>query len=126
MATVASCPGCGLDLDRLERVEIGDLVITDDARTIHWKGTLVELTPPERLIVNALARSPNCAFSNTALANVTGYEGDDFQGIVSVWICRLRRIFKAIDPGFDRIVTARCRGYFWRADELRGEHHGHR
>lgn len=122
----AACPHCGYELDRIELVQVGDLTVADDARVIHWKGELLRLTIAESLIVSALARLPNHAFSGAALAGAAGYEGDNTGNMIAVWMHRIRQAFQAIDPGFDRIETARCRGYFWRTDELRGEHHGHR
>lgn len=108
--TCATCPHCGFDLERVERLTVGDLEIIGNAE-IRWKGQRVQLSLSRTLIVIALARAAGALLSASALAEAVGYEGDEASRLLDVHICHIRKAFKAIDPAFDRIERAQgCHG----------------
>lgn len=90
-------------------VQIGDLVIADDASKVSYDGTTVNLTETERRLLAQLARHPDRVVSKTQLlTSVWGYDGYD-DNIVEVHIFSLRRRLEAHGP---RVIhTVRGRGY---------------
>ena len=119
--TCTVCPNCGFDLERLARLQLGDLDIPSGRVEIRWKGKRVPLTVSERLIVAAIARADGLVVSHAALAEILGYEGDRIDSLAAVYIHRIRLAFRLIDPEFDRIDTGgkgrRLRGARWRMDD---------
>lgn len=108
-----TCPNCGLDLERLERLTIGDLDIIG-SYVILWKGVDVKLPAIERLLVCALARAGGAPISRATICDIIGYEGDAVDNNANVHVCRVRKTFCAIDPAFDSIETCFRAGFRWR------------
>jgi two-component system response regulator ChvI len=109
-----SCPHCGYDLVSLETFTVGDLSVIDAGNLIYWKNERVSLSPSERVIVTALARSAGRLIRRYVLADAVGYEGDDLN-IVAVFLTRIKRSFRNIDDGFNQIESVWGLGVRWRA-----------
>lgn len=103
-----TCPSCGYDLERVENFQLGSLSVIRGCE-IRWKGELLDLTMSERLIVIALAKADGAIIGSGALTEAVGYEGDQTSGILNVYICRIRKKFRAVDPGFNCVVRDRGR-----------------
>jgi DNA-binding response OmpR family regulator len=106
------CHGCGLAQHRVEpEAAVGDLTISLSGEC-WWRGRKVPLTATETMIVHALASDPGCFFRFEALANLTG--STENGGCVRTWVSKIRRLFRDVDPEFDRIETKHGFGYRWR------------
>lgn len=118
--TCATCPKCGFDLERVEQLTVGHLSLIANAGLVLWRGHRVDLNAGEALIVSALARAVGCSIQHGTLAEVMGYEGDQPSGIMRVYIHRIRRKFRNVDPAFDMIDCgsrgARGNGVRWRLE----------
>lgn len=90
-------------------VEIGDLVISDNASNVTYNGNQVKLTETERRLLAELAKFPGQVVSKTQLlTSVWGYGGYDVN-IVEVHIFSLRKSLEKYGP---RVIhTVRQRGY---------------
>lgn len=110
---LATCPTCGCDLEALRSYELGRLTIEDGVNVL-WNGQKVKLTPCERLIVLALSRAGGAVVKRAALAEAAGYEGEDPNGVIGVWLNRINKAFRNIDPDFAAIETVWRSGLRWR------------
>jgi two-component system response regulator ChvI len=111
--TCKTCPNCGFDLERVERLTIGELDIIG-SYVLLWKGAEVKLPAIERLLVCALARAGGAPISRATICDIIGYEGDDPGNNADVHVCRVRKAFRAVDPAFDGIETCFRAGFRWR------------
>lgn len=113
--TASVCPCCGYNLARLEDFTLGDLHVSGEFGAVSWKGKAPHLTATDRLIVLALAMGKGRYISRLGLIEAGGLEDvADPDGQLSVLICRVRRRFREIDPGFDEIETTRGLGFRWK------------
>ena len=85
----------------------------DPARhKVTWNGTVVTLTVTEFLILEALAQRPGVVKNRNQLLDVA-YQEDVYvdDRTIDSHIKRIRRKFRAVDPGFDSIETLYGVGY---------------
>lgn len=101
------CLQCGADLGCQEPLETGDLKF-DRYGDTTWKGEFVHLTTPERRIVFTLLQGEGQQVTTEALMNAIYGEDADLrnQQVVYVWVCRLRKKFRAVDPDFNHIKSS--------------------
>jgi two-component system, OmpR family, response regulator len=96
-------------------VEVGDLVIDEDAGVISRRGTVIELTATERRLLVYLAANRGRTLSKTQiLTQVWGYDDYD-PNLVEVHVSALRR--KTEQAGPRLIHTVRGLGYVLRPVE---------
>lgn len=112
----SACPNCGHDLCSLATFHVGDLSIIDGGVTMLWRGVKVRMTAAQRLLVKALASSAGHVMKNPALIEAVGSDSDNPINLVNVHACRIRALFRAIDPAFDRIETIWGVGLRWRVE----------
>lgn len=108
----AFCPCCGVDLEKLEPIRLGELY-ADPMGDTFWKGEPVDLTPTQRLILHSLltarpssqgkAGDAGPFISNWLIAERAGITTASLKSYMSL----LRLKFRAIDPGFDHIETGK-------------------
>ena len=90
----------------------GDLVLDETKHTCVWKGTDIQLTVTEFLLVKALALRPGMVKNRDQLIDAAYGENiyvDD--RTIDSHIKRLRKKFKAVDDDFDMIETLYGVGY---------------
>jgi two-component system OmpR family response regulator len=93
-------------------LEVRDLVVDEDKRTVLRAGQVVELSDSEFDLLRVLARNPGQVYTKAQLlAQVWGLEGYDLN-LVEVCMSRLRRKLEAEGPRM--IFTQRGRGYVLR------------
>ena len=93
-------------------IERGDLVMDPARHKVSWKGGDVSLTVTEFLILEALATRPGVVKNRNQLLDVA-YSDDVYvdDRTIDSHIKRIRRKFRAVDPGFDAIDTLYGVGY---------------
>ena len=112
MASVAS----GKEVEK-QNIEYGDLLLDDSRHLCSWQGTPLNLTVTEYLIVKALAMRPGHVRNRDQLIDMAYGENiyvDD--RTIDSHIKRVRRKFKKIDDGFDKIETLYGVGYRYKED----------
>ena len=112
MASVAS----GQEVEK-QNIEYGDLLLDDSRHLCSWQGTPLNLTVTEYLIVKALAMRPGHVRNRDQLIDMAYGENiyvDD--RTIDSHIKRVRRKFKKIDDGFDKIETLYGVGYRYKED----------
>jgi DNA-binding response OmpR family regulator len=74
----------------------GQVVIDEERRTVVVRGQVVELTPTEWGLLNALARMPGRVYSRYELINrIRGYEFEGYERTVDSHVKNLRRKIEA-------------------------------
>jgi two-component system response regulator ChvI len=112
----------------LADMRVGELHLRHDKALASWRGKELDLTVSEFLIVSLLARRPaeNMSYLEMhELLNGKGFavgrneEGfrAGYQVNIRAMITRVRKRFRAVDPGFDRLVNFNGFGYMWRMPE---------
>jgi two-component system response regulator ChvI len=103
-----------------ERLEIGPLELRFDVNRACWRGQRVDLTLTEFRMVALMAMRAGEDASFRDLYDlvhgkdfVAGSGREGFRGNVRTFIKRIRRKFRATDPGFDRIRSYAGFGYRW-------------
>jgi two-component system, OmpR family, response regulator ChvI len=93
-------------------LERGRLVMDPDRHKVRWDGKNVSLTVTEFLILAALAQRPGVVKNRNQLLDVA-YNEDVYvdDRTIDSHIKRIRRKFRALDPGFDAIETLYGVGY---------------
>lgn len=111
---LAVCPDCGADLKQFAPVSIGGLDL--EQHEVRWRGKAVCLSASQQRLVRAVARANGRAVAIWALADVLGVKEDSVsrRDVVQVQLCRVRRAFREIDPGFDSLETVIGVGVRWR------------
>jgi len=112
MASIAS----GQEVEK-QNIEYGDLLLDDSRHLCSWQGTPLNLTVTEYLIVKALAMRPGHVRNRDQLIDMAYGENiyvDD--RTIDSHIKRVRRKFKKIDDGFDKIETLYGVGYRYKED----------
>jgi len=112
------CPNCGFNLERIETIELGELVIDGWGANVFWKGIKVPLSKCLRLFLLAIVLAKGTLVSYAALAEALGYEGDKGISYMSTQKSKIRRIFRQIDPSFALIETIWGEGMRWRMEEV--------
>ncbi len=91
-------------------VQVGDLLVDEDAATVTRGGVTLELTATELRLLTFLARNRGRTLSKTQLlSQVWGYDDYD-PNLVEVHMCALRRKLEAAGPRL--IHTVRGIGYW--------------
>lgn len=93
-------------------LERGRLVMDPARHKVRWDGREVSLTVTEFLILEALAQRPGVVKNRNQLLDVA-YNDDVYvdDRTIDSHIKRIRRKFRAADPGFDAIETLYGVGY---------------
>ena len=102
----------GLEGGLPEPLRRGRLTMDPARHDVAWDGTPVSLTVTEFLILEALATRPGVVKSRNQLMDAA-YSDDIFvdDRTIDSHIKRLRRKFRAVDPGFAAIDTLYGAGY---------------
>lgn len=103
--------------DEVLHIEYGDLLLDDSRHLCAWQGKPLNLTVTEYLIVKALAMRPGHVRNRDQLIDMAYGENiyvDD--RTIDSHIKRVRRKFKKIDDGFDKIETLYGVGYRYKED----------
>jgi two-component system OmpR family response regulator len=96
-------------------IQVGELLINEDAHEVTVKGTPVELSPTEYQLLRYLATNPNRVLTKAQiLDHVWEYDFNGEMGIVESYVSYLR---KKLDPLSTEplIVTKRGVGYMLKA-----------
>ena len=93
-------------------LRIGELELDLQRYTVRWKGTPVNLTVTEFMMLHALVRHPGHVKTRKQL-HQDGYPHDAYVSdrTIDSHIKRLRRKFEEVDAAFDRIETVYGLGY---------------
>ena len=93
-------------------LERGRLIMDPARHKVRWDGKDVTLTVTEFLILEALAQRPGVVKTRNQLLDVA-YQDDVYvdDRTIDSHIKRIRRKFRASDPGFDAIETLYGVGY---------------
>jgi two-component system, OmpR family, response regulator ChvI len=93
-------------------IDRGRLVMDSARHKVLWDGKEIKLTVTEFLILEALAQRPGVVKSRNQLLDVA-YQDDVYvdDRTIDSHIKRIRRKFRAADPGFDAIETLYGVGY---------------
>ena len=104
-----------------EVMELGPLTLRLASHRALWEGSELPLTVTEFRIVRLLAESGAAGASYRGIYDVVHGEGftagdgpDGFRTNVRSLIRRIRRKFRAVEPGFAAIENLPGRGYRWR------------
>lgn len=88
--------------------------IDADCMRVYWHGRHVHLTAAEFRVVHTLWSAQGRILSHAILAQLKiDKRNHERPRNVASTIKRIRRAFKAVDPSFDAIATARGYGYCW-------------
>jgi len=96
----------------------GDLTLDTNRHACLWRGSPIELTVTEFLLVKALAARPGHVKSRDQLMDAAYGEHiyvDD--RTIDSHVKRIRKKFKAVDPGFSQIETLYGVGYRYKEPE---------
>ena len=79
---------------------------------VRWKGTAIDFTVTEFLMLQALVRHPGHVKTRRQLTR-EGYPHDNYvsERTIDSHVKRIRKKFEAVDPQFDRIDTVYGMGY---------------
>ncbi len=93
-------------------LERGRLAMDQARHKVRWEGKDVSLTVTEFMILEALAQRPGVVKSRNQLLDIA-YKDDVYvdDRTIDSHIKRIRRKFRAADPGFDSIETLYGVGY---------------
>jgi two-component system alkaline phosphatase synthesis response regulator PhoP len=97
---------------RAARIELGPLVLDEDARTVTWRGQQVDLSPKEFALLNVLMKNAGKALSTETLLNEVW--GVDFAGdikTVAVHVRWLRQKLEKDAKNPELIETVQRFGY---------------
>ncbi|OIH94313.1 response regulator transcription factor [Curtobacterium sp. MCBA15_001] len=94
-------------------IQVGDMVLDEDSRTVTRAGSPVDLTPTEFALLRYLARNANRVLSReNILTNVWGMDFGSSSNLVDMYVSYLR---KKLDAGRTPLVqTVRGAGYVLR------------
>jgi len=93
-------------------VRVGSLEMDPQRFIVRWKGTPLEFTVTEFLMLQALVRHPGHVKTRQQLTR-DGYPHDNYvsERTIDSHVKRIRKKFEAVDPEFDRIDTVYGMGY---------------
>jgi two-component system response regulator ChvI len=93
-------------------VQVGSLELDPQRFLVRWKGTDIDLTVTEFLMLQALVRHPGHVKTREQLTR-DGYPHDNYvsERTIDTHVKRLRKKFEAVDAEFDRIDTIYGMGY---------------
>lgn len=96
-------------------IAIPGLRIDPERAAVAWTGQPLRLTISEIVILVLLTERPGVLKTRDQILDALGDDGARTDRCVDTHIKRIRRKFRAVDPGFDRIETRYGIGYAWRA-----------
>ena len=92
---------------------VGDLVLDEQRLEVRWQGQLLALTYTEFRLLQAIVEgSDGRGASYQALADATR-QGVVENNTINTHVLHLRRKFRELDTGFDRIRSVYGYGYRW-------------
>lgn len=95
------------------------LIVNSTQRWAFYKGRVVKLSstmsPIRHLIIEALVLTPGKVIPHTHLLRYAGLRGHSQQRLI-VEIYKLKKVFKKLDPNFNRIQLVKNVGYYWKVD----------
>src|SRR5256885_1251777 len=93
-------------------VRTGSLELDPQRFIVRWKGSAIELTVTEFLMLQALVRHPGHVKTRQQLTR-DGYPHDNYvsERTIDSHVKRIRKKFESVDPEFDRIDTVYGMGY---------------
>jgi two-component system, OmpR family, response regulator ChvI len=91
---------------------VGSLEMDPQRFIVRWKGTAIDFTVTEFLMLQALVRHPGHVKTRAQLTR-DGYPHDNYvsERTIDSHVKRIRKKFEAVDPTFDRIDTVYGMGY---------------
>lgn len=98
-------------------IRYGDIELDDARHSCHWKGVSLNLTVTEYLLVKSLVTRPGHVRNRDQLIDMA--YGDDIyvdDRTVDSHIKRVRKKFKKVDEGFDKIETLYGIGYRYKEE----------
>ncbi len=102
-------------LESTSAMVLGDLEIDQNSMSVSWKSQLLSFTLTEFWLTDALARHPGHVKTYEALMQTTRQSFVE-KNTINGYVRRVRKKFKEVDPGFDKIQTVFGVGYRWQAD----------
>jgi two-component system OmpR family response regulator len=93
-------------------LHVGSLTLDESRMRVSWREQPLELTLTEFRILEALVRRPGCVASYEQLME-SAQQGVVSRNTVNTHILHLRKKFKVVDAGFDRIGNEYAVGYRW-------------
>jgi len=94
-------------------LEVGDLSLDPEARTITRAGALIDLTTAEFDVLQMLLSDAGKIVSRERLARVLGRNLGIFDRTIDMHISNLRKKLGALPQGAERIRTVRNAGYLY-------------
>jgi len=94
-------------------LDVGDLTVDPNARTVHRAGQLVETTTGEFDVLYALVADAGKIVSRDRLARVLGRHLGTFDRAIDMHISNLRKKLGTSCEGIERIRTVRNAGYLY-------------
>ena len=94
---------------------LGDLELDQNSMSVSWKGQVLSFTLTEFWLTDALARHPGHVKTYEALMQTTRQSYVE-KNTINGYVRRVRKKFKEVDPGFNKIQTVFGVGYRWQAD----------
>lgn len=92
---------------------VGDLSLDESRMCVRWRDAALDLTLTEFRILEALVRRPGRVATYEQLME-SAKQGVVTRNTVNTHVLHLRKKFRALDPGFDRIGNEYALGYRWR------------
>ena len=94
--------------------QVGSLRLLEESRLAQWDGKDIEgLTLTEFRMLEALTRRPGHIVTYDVLAQAT-HQHYVSNNTISTHISNIKRKFKAVDVGFNNIISEYGQGYRWR------------
>lgn len=113
-----NCLECGQPLPTADaEFRIGDAEFYPDRCAAYWKGRRVSLTPQQFRVAYAIAKQSPRTVSR-ASAHLFTVAAEDPMVTFSVVLCRMKKAYREIDPGFDQIVNVWGKGWYWRPQDV--------
>ena len=101
-------------------MQLGALEMRFESNRAFWKGSAIDLTLTEFLMLSLLARKAGEDIPYRELYDVVhgkaflaGRGADGYRANVRTFIKRIRKKFRVVDPGFDQIRNYAGFGYQW-------------
>jgi DNA-binding response OmpR family regulator len=107
------CLHCGVDLTDNSPIKIDDLYV-DVYGPVIYKGKVVLLSMYEKRILHFIAKAGGQYVSTEAIKNkLYGEDRAEMMdsNTVNVFMCRMRKRFREVDPSFDKIDTQKGRNH---------------
>ena len=103
-------------------IEIGELALNLDAKTVHVDGALIHLSTKEYQMLELMALRKGAVQTKEAFLNHLYDDAEPEAKIIDVFVCKLRKKLALASGGREYIETVWGRGYVMRdADERRSE-----